>query len=216
MLSLALPGTAATRASRSLTDDRPVGAADASDERLVPIGRISAAHGVRGWLRMHVFGDGGDALRPGVALHVTESKGAKHVFELRQVTSGRKGGEARIALEGVPDREAADALRGADVAVAAAELGVAGDGEVWVHDLIGCRVASEHGEDIGEIRGLWEAGASDVLVVAAADGREHLVPAAFLRDIDLAARRVVVEVLPGLLGDTDGGGVADADAPAED
>jgi 16S rRNA processing protein RimM len=186
-----------------LTDERPVGSADASDEKLIPIGRISAAHGVRGWLRMHVFGDGGDALRPGVALHVTGPKGGTQVYEIRQVTSGRKSGEARLALEGVSDRDAADALRGSVVAVAAAELGAAGDGEVWVHDLIGCRVASEAGEDIGEIRGLWEAGASDVLVVAARDGGEHLVPAAFLRDIDLAARRVVVEVLPGLLGDED-------------
>ena len=38
-------------------------------------------------------------------------------------------------------------------------------------------------------------------MVAAADGREHLVPAALLRDVDLAARRVVVELLPGLIGD---------------
>lgn len=190
-----------------MTDDRPAGLAGAPDEKLIPIGRISAAHGVRGWLRMHVFGDGGDALRPGVMLHVTTPKGDSQVFELRQVTPGRKGGEARIALAGLSERDAADALRGSGVAVAAEQLGEPADDEVWVHDLVGCRVASEAGDELGEIRGLWEAGSADVLVVASADGREHLVPAAFLRDVDLAARRVVIELIPGLI---DAGDIEDA------
>jgi 16S rRNA processing protein RimM len=184
-----------------LTDDRPAASAAVPDEKLIPIGRISAAHGVRGWLRMQVFGDGGEALRPGVALHVTTPKGGVQVFELRQVAAGRKGGEARVAFEGVSDRDAADALRGSGVAVAAEALGEVEDDEVWVHELVGCRVEGEDGVALGEIRGLWEAGSADVLVVAAADGREHLVPAALLRDVDLAARRVVVELLPGLIGD---------------
>jgi 16S rRNA processing protein RimM len=184
-----------------LTDDRPAAAAGDSDEKLIPIGRISAAHGVRGWLRMQVFGDGGEALRPGVSLVLTPPEGGATVFELRQVTPGRKGGEVRLGLEGVSDRAAADALRGSAVAVAAAALGAADEGEVWVHDLVGCRVESEQGAALGEIRGLWEAGSSDVLVLAAADGREHLVPAALMRDIDLAARRVVIELLPGLIDD---------------
>ena len=54
---------------------------------------------------------------------------------------------------------------------------------------------------VGEIRGIWETGASDLLVIAAPGGREHLVPVALLRDVDLAAGRVVVELLPGLLED---------------
>jgi 16S rRNA processing protein RimM len=187
-----------------LTDDRPAASAGSSDERLIPIGRIAAAHGVRGWLRMQVFGDGGEALRPGVTLHVTMPEGGVQVFELRQVTAGRKAGEARVALAGVLDREAAEALRGSGVAVVAEALGEAADDEVWVHELVGCSVEGEDGVRVGEIRGLWEAGSADVLVVAAADGREHLVPAALLRDIDLTARRVVVELLPGLIDDSEG------------
>jgi len=182
-----------------LTDDRPAASAGSDGEKLIPIGRISAVHGVRGWLRMQVFGDGGEALRPGVALQLTKPEGDVQVFELRQVTSGRKGGEVRVALEGVSERSAAEVLRGSGVAVAAHALGEAGEDEIWVHELVGCRVESEDGVVLGEIRGLWETGASDVLVVAAADGREHLVPAALLCDVDVVARRVVVEMLPGLI-----------------
>lgn len=197
--------TVAICASRSLTDERRDGAsgapsnAAAVDEQRVPIGVVRAAHGVRGWVRMQVYGDGGDALVAGNAVTLVGEDAPERVCEIRQVTSGRKAGEARVAFVGVESREAADALRGWQVSVPASLLGPPGDDTYWSHDLIGCRMHSDEGRDIGEIAGVWETGASDVLVVRGADEREHLVPAAFLRDVDLAERRVVVELVPGLI-----------------
>ena len=100
------------------------------------------------------------------------------------------------------ERAEADALRGARVWLSADQLGVLPPGEWWGHELVGCRVEGEDGAPVGVITDIWETGAPDVLVVAADDGREHLVPAALLRDVDVAGRRTVIEVLPGLL-DTD-------------
>ena len=53
------------------------------------------------------------------------------------------------------------------------------------------------------MRELWETGAHDVLVVEESGGRVHLIPAAepFLRLVDPAARRIVIEPVPGLLAD---------------
>jgi 16S rRNA processing protein RimM len=53
------------------------------------------------------------------------------------------------------------------------------------------------------VRELWETGAHDVLVVEEGGGRVHLIPAAeaFLRLVDPAARRIVIDPPPGLLAD---------------
>jgi ribosomal 30S subunit maturation factor RimM len=48
------------------------------------------------------------------------------------------------------------------------------------------------------VTGIWETGAADVLVLAGPDGGERLVPASLLRRVDSGARRLVIELLPGL------------------
>jgi 16S rRNA processing protein RimM len=152
---------------------------------------------LRGWLRVRVFGDAGDALRVGAPVTLVGESARE--YRVTQVTPGRIAGEIRVALEGVDGRTAADALRGARVWLPADRLAPLPRGQWWGHELVGCRVEGEDGATVGVITGIWETGAPDVLVVAADDGREHLVPAALLRDVDVAGRRAVIEVLPGLL-----------------
>ncbi len=113
---------------------------------------------------------------------------------------GRKG-ELRVALKGVATRAAAEAFRGALVMSDPAHLGALSEGEYYGYQLLGCRVEAEDGRVIGTVREIWETGAPDVLVVEASDGREHMIPAAreLLREVDVAGRRIVIEVIPGLL-----------------
>jgi 16S rRNA processing protein RimM len=109
----------------------------------------------------------------------------------------------RIALEGVADRDAAAALRGALVVGDAERLAPLPAGEHYWFELVGCRVEAEGGRALGTVREIWETGAHDVLVVEDEAGRKHLIPAAeaFLRRVDPAAGRIVVAPVPGLLGD---------------
>jgi ribosomal 30S subunit maturation factor RimM len=50
------------------------------------------------------------------------------------------------------------------------------------------------------VREIWDTPAHDILVVTGTDGRDRLIPAApaILRQLDLAAQRIVIEDLPGL------------------
>ena len=52
---------------------------------------------------------------------------------------------------------------------------------------------------LGVVSGIWETGAPDVLVVVDEARREHLIPAAseILREVDVAARRIVIDAPPG-------------------
>ena len=75
------------------------------------------------------------------------------------------------------------------------------DDEFYWHELIGCEVFDSEGQRIGVVKELWETGAHDLLVVESGDGARHLLPTAreLMPVVDAQARRIVVEVLPGML-----------------
>ncbi len=74
-------------------------------------------------------------------------------------------------------------------------------GEYYGYQLMGCRVERVDGREIGVVRDIWPTGEANVLVIEGEGGVEHLIPAAeeLLREIDIEGRRIVVDVIPGLL-----------------
>jgi len=170
------------------------------------LGVVLGAHGLRGELRIRILGDGPQGLAgmPAVELASGLDDPQARRFTLRRVRDGRRG-EVRVALEGIDDRDAAEALRGREVIGEARHLEPLGSGEYRWYELVGCQVyRADAPEDwIGTVREIWETGAHDVLVVENEEGQRHLLPAAqaFLREIDPAGRRIVYEVIPGLLDD---------------
>jgi 16S rRNA processing protein RimM len=68
-----------------------------------------------------------------------------------------------------------------------------------VKDLAGCRVFTETGEELGELKDVLPSGGNDIFVVANA-AREYLIPAlkTVVRNIDIAAKRIDVVLPPGL------------------
>jgi len=163
---------------------------------------VVGAHGLRGGIRVRYFAEGPENLLElsRVGLGRSESDPEPRPFEVRGVSAGRPG-ELRVELEGVREREAALALRGLYLLAAPGELRALGPGEYYGYQLLGCRVEGEDGTVVGRVRSLWETGASDLLEVEAEGGALHLIPAPLLRRVDLGARRLVIELLPGLLGE---------------
>ena len=75
------------------------------------------------------------------------------------------------------------------------------DAEAYWFELVGCQVETPNGDVVGRVRELWDTPAHATLVVVGVDGRERLIPAApaLLRQLDVAAKRIVIEDLPGLI-----------------
>lgn len=151
---------------------------------LLEIARVTRAHGIRGDVMVALVTTRDDRLTEG--LRVTTTSGRELTVE-----SARRHGERWIvSFAGVRDRSEAEALRGERLL---AEHESGGDGELWVHQLIGCTVETVAGDRVGTVEAIEANPASDLLVV---DGR-HLIPLRFVVRHDPG--RIVVDPPEGLL-----------------
>jgi 16S rRNA processing protein RimM len=97
-------------------------------------------------------------------------------------------------ISGVDDRDAAAVWVGADILVARSQLPAAKPGEYYWADLEGLDAVTPDGTALGRVSHLFETGANDVLVLRGE--RERLVPylpGSVVREVDLAARRIVLD-----------------------
>jgi 16S rRNA processing protein RimM len=109
-----------------------------------------------------------------------------------------------LALEGVEDRTAAQALVGFRIVIDPDDLPPPAADEFYYHEVVGFGVETPGGRRLGHIHTTFATGTNDVWIVRDDEGcREHLIPviADVVRTIDRDAHRVVIEPLPGLLED---------------
>ena len=160
-------------------------------ERLVVLGRIAGLFGLRGELKVKSFTEPPEGICKYTPWLL---KRGDAVTEL-QVATGRRHGNAGVVvtLESVADRDGAQALIGAEVAVRRAQLPPPEAGRHYWIDLEGLKVVTEAGVVLGEVSHLFETGANDVIVVRGE--RERLLPYVpqVVKDVDLAARLMRVD-----------------------
>lgn len=176
---------------------RPDGTADASDEDRLLLGHISAAHGIKGDVLIKTYTGAPEAIGEYGPL-LDETGGRSFVLERVRVTP--KGVVAHVA--GVGDRNAAEALKGTRLYVPRERLPPAEEGEFYHADLIGLQAVDQTGTAIGTVIAVENFGAGDLVEIRLAEsGRTVLVPFTDARvpEVDLAARRLVIDVIPGLL-----------------
>lgn len=136
-----------------------------TDAPLLEVGRIGRPHGIRGEVAVSLITNRVERLAPGSVLVSDHGD--------LVVRSSRPHKERHLVVfEGVHNREAAEKLTGA---ILRAEP-IDDPDEMWVHDIIGCVVVDQHGIDRGQIVGVIENPASDLLELD--DGA--LVPARFV------------------------------------
>jgi 16S rRNA processing protein RimM len=168
-------------------------AAGATSSSRVLLGRIAGAHGIRGEVLIKTFTAAPEDI--GAYGPLSDVAGAR-AFRIAHARSTQKGVVARI--EGVSDRNAAEALRGVDLYIARERLPAAPEGEFYHVDLVGLDAVDPQGNAVGEIVAAHNFGAGDLLEVRLiGSGKTELLPFtdAVVPEVDLVARRVVV-VLP--------------------
>jgi 16S rRNA processing protein RimM len=159
------------------------------------VGRVGRPQGIKGEVTVEVRTDSPDErFAPGAVL-LTET-GSLTVEAARD-----HSGKLVVRFEGVPDRNAAELLRGTVLSVDARTLPALDDeDEFYDSQLVGLAARLEDGTPLGEVADVLHLPHGDVLVLAH-EGRELLVPfvKAIVPTVDLASGSVVVTPPPGLL-----------------
>lgn len=141
----------------------------------IVLAAIAGAHGIKGEVRLKLFTDALDSL----TRHARFDAGGRVVC----IESVRpdKPGMAVARLAGVRDRNAAEALRGLQLALPREALPPLAEGEYYVADYIGRVVRDETGTLVGTVKSVENFGASDILDIALVSGGSVMVP--FLADV---------------------------------
>ncbi len=171
----------------AISSARVKGAA-ASDR--VCVGAIAGAHGIYGLVRIKPFtGHAEDVAAYGP---VSDESGDRR-FEIR--IKEVRGGMVIAALNGVADRNAAEALKGCRLYVSKDELPEPDEDEFYHADLLGLEVVQD-GDKIGTVRSIIPAGVGDVLEIDCGPGQEALlVPftSAAVPEIEIGAGWLTVD-----------------------
>jgi 16S rRNA processing protein RimM len=159
----------------------------------VIIGQLGRPHGVKGLLKMQVFG--GEAVnlihtRPWL---MKNSEGSWQPILPEKVEA--KPGYMLVKLDGINDRDAAQALTNKEIAIYASQLPKLETGEYYWNELIGLDVINQAGINLGVVTDLMETGSNDVLILDD-KGIERLIP--YLLDeyvlrVDIKAKQIIVD-----------------------
>jgi 16S rRNA processing protein RimM len=137
----------------------------------IEVGRVSRAHGVHGEVRVRPSSDNPDRFLPGSVLHCRPDRigvaGPRLQEQVRLTVDSLRGGDGFpiVAFQGVPDRTAAEALRGHILEIPASELPELDEEEYYPFDLIGLVVRDQTGMGRGTVVDAVESPAHALLVI---------------------------------------------------
>ena len=163
-----------------------------SRQRMITVGRLHGAFGVRGEVKLESFTDPLRSIARYQPWILRDARGIERACEGVRV---REGGKGLIAtMPGIEDKYAADALRGTEVLVPRSALPPPAEGEFYWVDLAGLRVVNVEGTNFGIVSHQFSTGANDVLV--AQGERERMIPFVlpdYIRSVDFEAGVVTVD-----------------------
>jgi 16S rRNA processing protein RimM len=165
-------------------------------------GRVAGVFGLRGELKVAPSRIGEDALRAGLEVRARLRDGAERTLRIRSLR--RHQGRPLVAFDGIDDANAAETLVGATLTIGRDVVELAPD-EYFDDDLVGCALVDASGAMLGRVVAVEHYPAQDVLLIALRqaqdDKRRAIVPLvrAFVKNVDVGAKRILVDVPPGLL-----------------
>ncbi len=173
--------------------------------KYVIVGDVVRPHGIRGELCIDSHADSPSLFARGARLRLAPPADPGRGRDYAVLAAREHKGRILATLEGVPDRNAAETLRGLAVWVRLEDLPPPDPDDVFLHELPGLRVrlasSAATDPDLGVIEDIQDAGGAELWIIRDSQGREILFPVAdeLVPEIDLDAGFVVIAPPPGLL-----------------
>jgi 16S rRNA processing protein RimM len=166
------------------------------EPRYLAVGRVVRPWGVRGELKVEILTEDPTRFERLETVYVGPQFAAYHLEQARLHQN-----MALLKLAGCDDRNAAEALRDLLVQIAIEDALPLEEGECWLYQVLGLKVWTTDGEQLGLVQEVLETGANDVYVVQDQRGQQVLIPALknVVLEIDLDAGQMLVELPAGLI-----------------
>ena len=163
------------------------------EKQFLEAGEIVSTHGIQGEVKILPWADGPEFLLKFREFYIDGKTVAVQSSRIHKTCVLAK-------LEGIDDPEAATLLRGKRVSIDRSKVKLP-KGTVFIADLLGCRVITEEGDEIGKIKDVLTLPASDVYVIHGE--RKYMIPAvkAFILDTDMESNTMQVRLIEGMQTD---------------
>jgi 16S rRNA processing protein RimM len=162
-------------------------------KQMILLGAIAGVHGVRGEVKVKSFT--ADPLAIATYGPLYDDDGRK--FELKLSQKAAKDTIVIAKIDGIVDRNAAEALKGKRLYAPREALpAIEDESEFYAHDLIGLKVEDRNGKNLGKVVDLADYGAGDIIAIAGGPDGDFELPFAdrFVPVVDLAAEKIVVDL----------------------
>ncbi|NLC39837.1 MAG: 16S rRNA processing protein RimM [Clostridiaceae bacterium] len=165
--------------------------------KLLLVGEVLGAHGIRGELSVKVFSDNKQGFKPGLTL-ICRLDSVETERRLESVSYSNKG--AILRLSGIESREEAQKQRGTQLFVRREDVLPLSENEYFVADLIGLNVFDHDYGELGKLTDMFDTGAHYVLLVEKAGENNLLIPFTkqVVVEIDQRNERILVKLTDGL------------------
>lgn len=167
-------------------------------EDLLQVGILSSTHGVRGEMKVFPTTDDVKRFKKNKDYILETPKGNREV-KVESVKFFKQF--VILKFEGFDSLDEIQPYKGCRLLVERTHAVKCQKDEYFIADLIGLKVESDEGEEIGTLTDVLQTGANDVYVVETTEGKEFLFPAIkeCVLSVDVKAGKVVVHIMPGLL-----------------
>ena len=166
-------------------------------EDMLQVGVITQTHGIKGEVK--VFPTTDDAQRFKKLKKVTlDNVKERRELEITSVKFFKN--LVILKFKGIDDINEVEKYKKAALFVTREDAVPLGENEYFIADLIGLKVVSDEGEELGTLDDVLQTGANDVYVVKNDKGEEILVPAIkdCVKNVDIEGGEILLHLLPGL------------------
>ena len=160
---------------------------------IIKLGKITAPQGIRGEVRVYPYTDKLTRFSEIEAVYLNGRR-----CRIRKVRYMKN--MAVLKLEGIDDRNAAEAVRNQELMLPKEELWEQPEDTYFVDDLVGCSVVSEDGSPVGMLKAVHSRPAQDLYEIEKGDGSTFLLPAVkeFVRGVDIGNKTIKIHMIEGL------------------